>query len=124
MLNARKLAAVDLAFLGPRIIVPEFFLGIVGPIGLGIWTIAKFRSMSGILFGVYLCLIGVNYMPLLWHAITLVTQGAAQDEIRGEDEDKRKMFRKYRRQSLLLLVPLIVPAMALWQIAKKRAANV
>lgn len=115
MLNTRKLAAVDLAFLGPRVILPEFFLGVVGPIALGIWTIAKFRSIGGILFGVYLFLIGVNYIPLLWHATRLVKRGTAHDEISSEDDDKRQMFRKYRQQSLLLLVPLIVPAVAVWE---------
>ena len=74
MFSARKLAAVDLAFLGPRVILPEFILGIVGPIGLGIWTIAKVRSTGGILFGAYLLLIGVNYIPLLGHAISLAKQ--------------------------------------------------
>jgi hypothetical protein len=125
MFNARKLAAVDLAFLGPRVVLPEFILGVVGPIGLGIWTIAKIPSMGGILFGVYLLLIGLNYVPLLWHAISLVRQGTAHQEISSEAEDKRKMFRKYRRQSLLLLLPLIVPAVALWELtsAKKPAAN-
>lgn len=122
MFNARKLAAVDLAFLGPGVILPEFILGVVGPIGLGIWTMANIRSRGGFLFGAYLCLIGVNYIPLLWHAISLARHGSANDEIRSEGDDKRKMFRKYRRQSLLLLLPLIVPAVALWEFrsAKKR----
>jgi len=125
MFNPRKLAALDLAFLGPWVILPEFILGVVGPISLGIWTMARIRSTGGFLFGVYLCLIGVNYIPLLWHAISLARQGTAHDEIRGEGEDKRKMFRKYRRQSLLLLLPLIVPAVALWQFtsAKKRVES-
>jgi|SRR5215467_6512103 len=120
MFNARKLAAVDLAFLGPRVILPEFILGIVGPIGLGIWTIAKIRSTGGILFGVYLLLIGVNYIPLLGHAISLVKQGTAHQEIGGETDDKRKLFRKYRRQSLLLLLPLIVPFLTLKDLANLR----
>lgn len=120
MFNARKLAAVDLAFLGPRIILPEFCLGVVGPIGLGIWTIAKIRSASGILFGAYLFLIGVNYVPLLWHAISIAKQGSAQQEISSEADDKRRMFRKYRRQSLLLLLPLIVPIVTLKDLARAK----
>jgi hypothetical protein len=30
VINVRRLAAVDLAFLGPKIILPEFALGVVG----------------------------------------------------------------------------------------------
>jgi uncharacterized protein len=57
----------------------------------------------------------VNYVPLLLHAISLVRNNSARDEIADELSEKRRMFRKYRRQSLLLLVPLAVPSVALAQ---------
>jgi hypothetical protein len=38
---------------------------------------------------------------------------SARCEIAEENTDKRRIFRKYRRQSLLLLVPLAVPILAL-----------
>ena len=38
MIEPRRLAAVDLAFLGPIVIVGEFALGVVGPIALGALT--------------------------------------------------------------------------------------
>jgi hypothetical protein len=58
--------------------------------------------------GAYLLCIGVNYVPLLLHAISLVRHGAANQEIADEMSEKHRMFRKDRRQSLLLLVPLVV----------------
>lgn len=112
MIDPRKLAAVDVAFLGSKVILTEFTIGILGPILLGILTLRKSHSGGGMIFGVYLLLIGINYIPMLIHAISVVKNGASRDEIAGELEDKRRMFRKYRKQSLYLLVPLVPPISA------------
>jgi hypothetical protein len=112
MLDARKLAAVDISFLGARLIVTEFAVGVFGPLALGALTLHKSHSGGGVVLGLYLLFIGVNYVPLLFHAIDLARHGTAREEIADEVADKRSMFRKYRRQSLLLLVPLIVPLSA------------
>lgn len=113
MIDPRKLAAVDVAFLGSKIILTEFATGVLGPILLGILTLRKSHSTSGMIFGVYLLLIGVNYVPMLIHAISVVKNGTARDEIANELEDKQTLFRKYRKQSLYLLVPL-APLIAAW----------
>lgn len=115
MIDIRKLAALDLAFLGPRIILTEFSLGVFGSFALGVLTLLRSHSMGGIVLGAYLLLIGVNYVPLLLHAISIVRRNSAHYEIADEVTEKRRMFRKYRRQSLLLLVPLVVPIAALAQ---------
>jgi len=72
----------------------------LGPIVLGILTLRKSHSTGGMVFGVYLLLIGVNYVPMLIQAISLVKNGTARDEIADELEDKQRLFRKYRKQSL------------------------
>ena len=113
MIDLRKLAALDIVFLGPRIILAEFSLGVFGSFALGVFTLLRSHSLGGIALGAYLLLIGVNYMPLLLHAISLVRHNGARDEIANQLTEKRRMFRKYRRQSLLLLVPLAVPILAL-----------
>jgi hypothetical protein len=41
-----ELAAVDLVFLGPKIILPEFALGDVGPMALGVLTLSKTESIG------------------------------------------------------------------------------
>lgn len=115
MIDIRKLAALDLAFLGPRIILTEFSLGVFGSFALGVFTLLRSHSMGGLALGSYLLLIAVNYVPLLLHAISIVRRKSARDEIADEVTEKRRMFRKYRRQSLLLLVPLVVPILALAQ---------
>jgi hypothetical protein len=47
-------------------------------------------------------------------------RGSAGREISDELGDKRSAFRKYRRQSLLLLIPLLVPVAAMVQEVRPR----
>jgi|SRR5208337_3593628 len=124
MLNVRKLAAIDLHFLGAKLILTEFALGVVGSVALGVLTVRagmqRFHSRQMIAFGGYLVLLGINYVPLLLHALSMLREGSVQQEIGGELEDKRAAFRKYRRQSLFLLLPLIVPIAAIVQEIQRR----
>lgn len=113
MIDFRKLAALDIAFLGSRLILAEFSLGVFGLLALGVFTLLRSHSVGGIALWSYLLCIGINYVPLLLYAIRLVRLGSARHEIADELTDKRRVFRKYRRQSLLLLVPLAVPILAL-----------
>lgn len=112
MLDVRKLAAVDIAFLGPGLILAEFSIGVLGSLTLGVFILFRSHSVRGIVLGAYLLCIGVNYVPLLLHAISLVRRNSARHEIADELTQKHRMFRKYRRQSVLLLVPLVVPTLA------------
>ena len=109
MIDIRTLAALDIAFLGPRVILIEFTAGVLLPIALGSLTLARAGSLSGTLFGVYLITLGINYVPLMIYAVRIVHAGSASAEIADESHDRARMFRRYRRQSLLLLVPLVVP---------------
>ncbi|HVN92189.1 MAG TPA: hypothetical protein VMT38_00760 [Terracidiphilus sp.] len=119
MMNVRKLAALDLYFLGPYVIVTEFALGVAGPIALGVLTLRMASRhvwpLGLTLFGGYLLLLGVNYIPMLLHAIGLVRSRSASIEIADELSDRRVAFRKYRLQSLFLLVPFLVPLLAILQ---------
>ena len=109
MIDIRMLAALDIAFLGPRVILIEFTAGVLLPIALGSLTLARAGSLSGTLFGVYLITLGINYVPLMIYAVSIVRAGSASAEIADESHHRARMFRRYRRQSLLLLVPLVVP---------------
>lgn len=111
MIDFRKLAAVDIAFLGSRLILAEFSVGVFASLALGVFTLLRSHSVGGIALGSYLLCIGINYVPLLLFAIRLVRLDSARYEIAEEMTDERRMFRKYRRQSLLLLVPLAVPVL-------------
>lgn len=118
-LHVRKLAALDLHFLGPGLILTEFALGVVGSLVLGGMTLRgallKGWPLRQTVFGAYLLSLGINYVPLLLHAVGLVRTGMASREIADEVANSGAAFRKYRRQSLYLLIPLAVPLFALLQ---------
>lgn len=113
VIDFRKLAAVDIAFLGSRLILAEFSIGVLGSLALGLLTLLRSHSVGGIALGSYFLFIGINYVPLLLYAIRIVRLDSVRDEVAEEGADRRAMFRKYRRLSLLLLVPLAVPILAL-----------
>jgi hypothetical protein len=115
VIEIRRLAALDIAFLGPRFILAEFSIGVFGSLALAFLTLVRTHSLGGTVFGAYLLCIGINYVPLLVHAIDLVRHGTAKQEIADELSEERRMFRKYGRQSVLLLVPLVVPILAIVQ---------
>lgn len=123
MLNVRKLAAIDLEFLGARFILAEFGIGAAGSTALGALTIRaglyRFHSPWLIIFGAYLIFLGMNYVPLLLHAISMVRDGSGHEEIAEDLANKQAAMRKYRRQSLFLLLPLIVPIVAIVQEVKR-----
>lgn len=127
VINVRKLAAIDLYLLGPYVIVTEFALGVAGPIVLGVFTLRMASRQAWPLgltsFGGYLLLLGVNYIPMLLHAIDLARFRSAFSEITDELSERRVAFRKYRRQSLYLLVPLVVPLLAILQHRETRTIN-
>jgi hypothetical protein len=123
MINVRKLAAIDLHFLPHWLILTEFALGVLGPFLLGLLTLRMAHRHAwpfGLtLFAAYLFSLGLNYIPLLLHAISLVRTGTAAAEIAGELSNRPAASRKYRHQSLYLLVPLVVPIAALLQQGQK-----
>jgi len=83
LVNVRRLAAVDLHGLGPKIIIPEFALGALGAPALGVLTLLRSGSTTMIAFGILLIGLGLNYLPLLIHAIDLTRRSAAGVEIAG-----------------------------------------
>jgi hypothetical protein len=125
MINVRKLAAIDLHFLGPKIILTEFGLGV--PIMLVMGTLSlrvgllRTHATWQIALGVYLVLLAINYIPMLWCAIDIARHRTAAAELGDELSDKAAAMRKYRRQSLWLLVPLAVPVV--WIVQRGRTCD-
>jgi hypothetical protein len=113
MISIRKLAAVDIIGLGSRIIIGEFAVGAVAPLSLGVWTLVRSSSIGGRLFGAYLVALAINYVPLLFYAIQITRRNSASTEIADESPERSGLFRKYRRVSLLLLLPAVVPLLAI-----------
>jgi hypothetical protein len=122
--NARKLAAIDLIFLGPKIIITEFSAGVFLSAVLGIFVLVRgLHSPAQIVLGLYLISLGINYVPMLNYAIRISRAKSARAELGNELDDERVAMAKYRRQSLWLLVPIIVPLIALAQSRKSQSNN-
>jgi hypothetical protein len=116
VLNARKLVAIDLVFLGSKAIITEFIAGVFLSAALGVFVLVRGHgSVAQIVLGFYLISLGVNYIPMLIYAIAITRARSAQAELGGELDNKRVTMAKYRRQSLWLLVPLVVPLMVFSQ---------
>ena len=100
---------MDVASVGAPFILTESSVGVFGSLGHDVLTLLRSPSLGAKIFGVWLVCIGLNYIPLLNHAISLVRHGTAFQEIADEMSDRKRMFRKYRRQSVLLLGRLSYP---------------
>lgn len=118
MIQPRKLAAIDIALLGPMLILIEFAAGVLLSAGLGVFIFLRARSMPQIVLGLYLVSLGLNYLPLLLHAVSIRSRERARAELGIELNDKGRAMAKYRWQSLYLLLPLVTPIAAvveLWR---------
>ena len=76
MIDFRKLAAVDIAFLGSRLILAEFSIGVFSLLALGLLTLLRSHSLGGIALASYILCLGLNYVPLLLYAITSCASAA------------------------------------------------
>jgi hypothetical protein len=105
---------IDIALLGSKFIIAEFAGGVLLCAGLGVFVLVRGHgSLAQLLLGLYLITLGVNYVPMLIYAIAITRANSARSELGEELEDKPRAMAKYRRQSVLLLVPLLVPIVAL-----------
>jgi hypothetical protein len=123
MLNPRKLAAIDLAFLGPKIIIGEFAFVVLFAPALGVFALLRGRGTPAqIALGCYFIALGINYVPMLVYAVAINKTKSAHTILGNDLDDKRAAMSKYRRQSMWLLVPLIMPIVALTQARKSVTA--
>ena len=115
VIEIRKLAALEVLFLGPKLVLVEYACGVLLSAALGIFVLARGHTLWQTLLGVYLICLGLNYLPLLIHAIALRDPKAARGVVEVELADTPKTFSRYRSQSLFLLVPLLVAIMGVCQ---------
>jgi hypothetical protein len=111
----RRLAAIDILFLGYVFVLAEYALGSFGLLSMGLFVLIPGHSHGQVALGMYLICLGINYIPMLSYAVAIGNKQNAQNELRDELEDQKTAMTKYRRLSLLLLVPLLVPIPALSQ---------
>jgi membrane protein implicated in regulation of membrane protease activity len=113
MMNFRKLASIDIIFLGSKLIIAEFAGGVLLCIVLGTFVLVRGHSIWQLILGFYLISLGINYVPMLVYAVAITRGRSARLELGDELNDKRRAMAKYRCESILLLVPFLVPIIAL-----------
>jgi len=118
MINPRKLAAIDIIFLGPKFIIIEFAGGVLLCSALGIFILFRSHSSAQLALGLYLISLAINYVPMLIYAVAITRGDTAWKELGNELDDQGRAMAKYRRQSMMLLVPLLVPIIALGQVKR------
>ncbi|HXS14846.1 MAG TPA: hypothetical protein VN711_01855 [Candidatus Saccharimonadales bacterium] len=113
IIDIKKLAAVDMAWFGSRIIISEYILGVLLPLGLGILSLYK----GQIVIGIWLITIAANYVPLFLYAITLKRAG----RVEAEGKPEIAHAKKYGIQQIIILIPLAVVLLAITQELKKKS---
>jgi len=116
MINIRKLAAVDMAWLGTRVIIAEYAIGIILPLILGLISIRA--GLFGLVhigwdaaLGIWLVTIAANYIPLFIYAILIARGGTVKEE--GQPEIA--LAKRYGAQQVIILVPFLVVVVAIIQ---------
>ncbi len=120
-LRVRRLAAVDMygttgARWRRRVVAGEFVVGAAGGVVLGLWIALSAKTVGGQLFGAWLVGMGVNYLALTWHAVSLSRPGVLDAELAGVDA--RAELRRYGPAQLWLLIPTAVAWFALVQVRR------
>ncbi len=121
MINIRKLAAVDMAWLGTRVITGEYALGVVLPFILGLLSLRSglhypLQSAWETVLGIWLITIAVNYISLLIYAVLIARAGTVKEEGGPEIANAKR----YSVQQLMILVPLLVVVVAIVQEIRRR----
>jgi len=121
MIEVRKLAAVDMAWLGTRVIVTEYALGIILPAVLGILSFRSGLAQTDkanwqTMLGIWLITISANYVPLFVYAVLIARAGT----VRQEGLPEFAHAGRYGIQQTIILVPLFVVLLALAQERKRR----
>jgi hypothetical protein len=123
VINPRKLAAIDIVFLGSKLVIAEFAGGVLLCAALGTFVLFRGHSFMQLVLGLYFISLGINYVPMLVYAVAITRANSARAEMGDELNEKHRAMSKYRRQSLSLLVPLFVPIVALGEIKRHYSAR-
>jgi len=116
LISIRKFVAGDITFHGERFILVEFGLGTPAMILFALWLM-----LSRLFFalGLYVFLVGINYIVLLLYAITIVRKGSSQTEVSDELANSEQYLRQFSIQQFFILIPLAILTIAIFQEAKK-----
>jgi hypothetical protein len=116
MIEVRKLAAVDMVWLGTRAVVAEYALGVVLPALLGLVSLRAATEQPDLynwqlISGIWLLAIAANYVPLFLYAVSMARAGTAQ--ALGLPELRRA--KQYGTQQVIILIPFFMLALSVVQ---------
>lgn len=118
-LKVSRAVELDLAFLGPRVIVSEFAVGVVGCLGLAALSLSyAARTHSPlwswpVVLGLELAAAGINYIPLLIEAWRQRSDTIAIAATKASVRQNAAEARSYSLRQGWILVPGAVVLFAL-----------
>jgi hypothetical protein len=112
IINIRKLVAWNITLHGSRRILLEFGIGTPALIIFGTWLMSKTFSYA---LGLYVFLVGINFLVLLVYAIIIASWDSAEGEVNPDLARNKEFARKYGFQQLLILVPFAAPLITVIQ---------
>ncbi len=127
-MNVGRLVDLDMAFLGPRVIIVEFAAGVAGGLALGKFSLAyAARAHAGVAswpfaIGVELVAIGINYVPLLAEAMRHRKDEVGRAATKAAIRDDPSEGRSYGLSQAWILIPGAVVVFALAG-RRRRAAD-
>jgi hypothetical protein len=124
MINIRKLAAVDMVWLGTRVIIAEYALGVILPLILGLISIrsgffSPALSVWEAALGIWLVTIAANYIPLFIYAVLVKKNGTMEEE--GQPELAHA--KRYGIQQVVILIPFLVVILTLTQELRRQKSK-
>ncbi len=122
----RRLAAVDLygaagTVRRRRIIRAEFVAGVACCVAFGLGALLLSTSVGFVVLGAWLVGVGLNYVPLAAHAVSLYEPAKLEAELAAVDV--RAEQRHYTRVQVAVFVPLLIVVLAARQEWRRRAAT-
>ena len=117
MFSVRRLAELDMALHGKWLILLEFG---------GAFALTAFLAGIGLAKGQwhslwlwYLLGLSLNYLPLFFYALWLVSRDEGRKQGKSDGIDRAEAIR-YSKQQFWLLVPLVVLFAAIWQEVQRK----
>ena len=122
LIDVRRLAAIDMygrhgSKRRRRLILAEFVLAAIDIPLLGL-TLVQAASVPRVFLGAYLIGVGLNFVPLGLHAISLSRAGRLGTELAGVDIAAE--LRRYTAKQLFIGIPLFVLILGVVQFAMSR----
>ena len=124
LIDVRRLAAIDMygrhgSKRRRRLILAEFVLAAIDIPLLGL-TLVQAASVPRVFLGAYLIGVGLNFVPLALHAISMSRAGRLGTELVGVDVAAE--LRRYTAKHLFIGIPLLMLVFGVAQFAPSRRA--